>query len=519
MRASIKRIIFLLFTIIFLPVVFYAGFELSSLNKNEEVLNEIYNKQLDAILFSINQYSNDIISSLATNIEMLDARNASDSLFRRQVFFEFPSIALIDLKPLNGEERKIYNYRNFYEAQNLLDSLHLANEKMIKRLRSYIRNDYQKLEPIQQFIEDGVALNGLICMIDPGKNGDYKVCTIIFQADQFINDFLAPQMNKIAENEFIISAIRKNNQSVVYSTEATNADINQSKELWLLPEYSLGITLKGSSIRSIIKERTRMTVILISGLLIILLLGFWLIIRNVKREVQLAQTKADFVSNVSHEIRTPLSLISMFAETLLMNRVPSEARKMQYYDIISKETTRLRNIVNKILNFSQIEANKKKYHFEAACLNEMVKDVINTYSFHLQNKNFTYEIKLHEALPNVKIDREAIVESIINLIDNAIKYSPEEKHLTVATGIKNRMIFVEVKDRGVGIDEKKKKHIFDKFYRITKGDVYYTQGAGLGLSIVKNIMDAHNGRIEVESKIKKGSTFRLLFPNSQTQQL
>ena len=243
----------------------------------------------------------------------------------------------------------------------------------------------------------------------------------------------------------------------------------------------------------------------------ILIIAVILVFRNVKKEVQLAQNKADFVSNVSHEIRTPLALISMFAETLEMGRVKSEEKKQEYYGIISKETHRLSGIVNKILNFSQTEANKKTLNIESISLNKSIQDVLTTYDFHLKNKGFEYSFEKTDEL-FVKADKEAFVEIIINLIDNAIKYSEDKKRIEISTGLENTYGYVAVKDQGIGISSMDQKHIFDKFYRVSSGDLAKSKGTGLGLSLVKQLIEAQQGKITVSSSPGNGSLFTLYFP-------
>jgi two-component system phosphate regulon sensor histidine kinase PhoR len=149
---------------------------------------------------------------------------------------------------------------------------------------------------------------------------------------------------------------------------------------------------------------------------------------------------------------------------------------------------------------------------EAVSINELVEEVLQTYSFHLENKGFSHRLELTQELPLIRADRESVMEAIINLLDNAIKYSPDTKEITLATEKDDKWVVVSVADKGVGIEDKKLKQIFDKFYRVTQGDIYHTQGAGLGLSIVKHIMGAHSGQVQVDSKPGKGSTFKLMFP-------
>jgi two-component system phosphate regulon sensor histidine kinase PhoR len=225
----------------------------------------------------------------------------------------------------------------------------------------------------------------------------------------------------------------------------------------------------------------------------------------------LAQTKSDFVSNVSHEIRTPLALISMFAETLMLDRVPNAEKRKEYEKIIFKETHRLTNIVNKILNFSQIEAGNRRYSFSKFDLNDLVYEITHDYEFHLERNGFTHEIKYIESTLPILADKEAIYEALVNLLDNAMKYSDDTRHISINTGMNESGVFVEISDQGIGISPNEVKQIFDKFYRVTDGDVHTRKGAGLGLSLVHHIMDAHKGDIEVESTKDYGSTFRLVF--------
>jgi len=275
----------------------------------------------------------------------------------------------------------------------------------------------------------------------------------------------------------------------------------------------MGIELKEFTIADLARKRTRKNLVLIGLMDIILLSGAWLIFRNIKKTVELSQLKSDFVSSVSHEIRTPLALISMYIETLEMGRVKSPEKVREYYSVILQETSRLSGIVNRILNFSQIENNKRKYVFSETNLNEIVDNATLTFRYTLENKGFSFSFEPDKNLPFIMADREAIADAFVNLIDNAMKYSAEHKDIAVRTGRNDNYVYIEVEDHGIGISANNQKYIFDKFFRVTEKDLANkVKGSGLGLAIVKHIMDAHQGRIDVKSAPGSGSLFRLLFP-------
>jgi signal transduction histidine kinase len=243
--------------------------------------------------------------------------------------------------------------------------------------------------------------------------------------------------------------------------------------------------------------------------------GLFLVYKNVKRELHLSRLKSDFVANVSHELKTPLALIRLFAETLEMGRVPGEEKARQYYRVINKESQRLTQLINNILDFSRIEAGRKEYRFARADVGRIVHDVLESYRFPIEQQGFTLETEVAEDLPAVEVDKEAVSQALLNLLNNAIKYSPEEKYLKVTARADNGHVAVAVTDRGIGIPKGDHKRIFEKFFRGENSLVHETKGSGLGLSLVRHIAEAHGGSVEVESSPGKGSTFTLLLPQER----
>jgi len=246
--------------------------------------------------------------------------------------------------------------------------------------------------------------------------------------------------------------------------------------------------------------------------LLVLLLGVALIIRATDREARLAQAKSNFVANVSHELKTPLSLLSLFSEILELGLVKNEEKKIEYYRVMRHESRRLNKMIDNILDFSKIEAGRKTYNFVAGDMGEVIENVLSSYRYQISNSGFNIQTNIQTDLPPVLIDRDAMAQAISNLLDNAIKYSREVKQLSITTETLGSDLSVEIADQGIGIPRAEQAKIFEKFYRVGNGLVHDVKGSGLGLSLVKHIIEAHQGTIAVESDVGKGSRFTILLP-------
>ena len=518
-----KKIGLILLIIIILPIAFLLFNELGKLNENEKVLEQIYNNQLQAILFSVNQYSEDVVRTTANTIidkvESYSDKISEDKQFNLLINEgrKFSSLFVTD--SLNSNEMRFYFRQN--EIRSNIDSVKkyfrsilLQNEALVNRLYTYREQGYRKIEPIAL----PNSINQSLLIFASGINNSKRIYGAVINPQEFITQILSSRLQEVAKDEFVISVVNPKTGYQYNSTKDFNArPLQAQKALWIFPDYNLGISLVGQSIQDLVQERAMNNLLLIGILLLVLAAAVWFVYRSVKKELEFAQAKADFVSNVSHELRTPLALISMFAETLEMNRVKTEEKKKEYYSIISHESNRLGRIVNSILNFSKMEAGKRKFVFAEEDLNEVIIQVYQNYSYHLYNKGFEFEYEPGINIPKITIDREAVSEAIVNLIDNAVKYSNETKFIKMIIGSENDFVFIEIQDKGIGISEEDQKKVFDKFYRVSSGLVHTTKGTGLGLSLVKQIMDAHKGKIVLKSKDGEGSSFKLLFPkNSQS---
>jgi signal transduction histidine kinase len=245
-----------------------------------------------------------------------------------------------------------------------------------------------------------------------------------------------------------------------------------------------------------------------------LLGGIALTVRATDREARLAQAKSNFVANVSHELKTPLSLLSLFSEILELGRVKNDEKKTEYYRIIRHESLRLNKMIDNILDFSKIEAGRKTYNFARNDMAEVIENVLSSYRYQITNSGFDIQTKMQPDLPPVLIDRDAMTQAISNLLDNAIKYSRDVKQLSIAAEKRGSDLSIEIADRGIGIPRAEQAKVFEKFYRVGNGLVHDVKGSGLGLSLVKHIIEAHHGTISLESDVGKGTRFTILLPLS-----
>lgn len=242
------------------------------------------------------------------------------------------------------------------------------------------------------------------------------------------------------------------------------------------------------------------------------LFGAYLLWRDVRREVRMAEMRSQFVSSVSHELKTPLTAIRMFAETMRMGRSKDPKTHTEYLDTIVNESQRLTRLLNNVLDFSKIEQGKRIYHPEQASLYAIIQSAARAMEYPLSQQGFALEVKTEEGLPDVCVDRDAIEQAVLNLLHNAVKYSGESRDIGLSLQKKENHAMIKVVDHGIGIAPQEQQKIFDKFYRVPSPENERIVGTGLGLALVSHIVEAHLGRLEIESTLGKGSTFSIYLP-------
>ena len=245
---------------------------------------------------------------------------------------------------------------------------------------------------------------------------------------------------------------------------------------------------------------------------VVLFIALILSVQAIARQSRLSQMKSDFVSNVSHELRTPLASIRVFGEYMRLGRVYRDEKIREYGEYIEAESRRLTQLINNILDFSKIESAEKKYQFVESDLAELVRQTVGAFAMPLREQGFRVDYEgPSEPLPAV-IDKDAMAQVVVNLLDNAVKYSKERKEIGVHVGRDGDELQISVRDRGIGIPASEQKKIFEKFYRVGSGLVHDVKGSGLGLAIVAHVVKAHGGRVDVQSEPGEGSTFTITLP-------
>jgi two-component system phosphate regulon sensor histidine kinase PhoR len=230
-----------------------------------------------------------------------------------------------------------------------------------------------------------------------------------------------------------------------------------------------------------------------------------------QRLEELNRMKSDFVSYVSHELRTPLTSIKMFTEMLRSGHARMGRKAKEYLGVIEGESERLSRMVTTILDSTRIEQGVREYRLAPGDLREHVRGAMKTMAYQLKQHEFEVRVIEPRRAMYVMADRDAVVQAVVNLVGNAIKYSPGRKAVTVKLARRNGSVIVSVRDRGRGIPDDALPHLFERFYRAP--DVRHDiQGVGLGLPLVHHIMKAHGGSVEISSAVGKGSTFTLVFP-------
>ncbi len=252
--------------------------------------------------------------------------------------------------------------------------------------------------------------------------------------------------------------------------------------------------------------------ILVVTLVGVLITGTVLALVFLHREANVSKLQSDFVSKVSHELRTPLTSIRMFVETLQLKRVSSPGEVDACLAVLNRETERLAQRIERLLDWGRMESGKRVYERRPERVEDILTDALEAFDVSHVGRREAVHVDIAPGLPLVEADRAAMVDALLNLLSNAYKYSRERGKIRIEASADEKYVRIAVADQGIGIARREHRRIFDKFYRANELLSSDVEGSGLGLAIVRHVVQAHGGRVELESELGRGSTFTVLLP-------
>lgn len=259
--------------------------------------------------------------------------------------------------------------------------------------------------------------------------------------------------------------------------------------------------------------------ILVMTLLGLMVTGSVLALLALRREAELSKLQLDFVSKVSHELRTPLTSIRMFAETLQMNRTRDAEQMELCLDVLQKETARLSKRIERLLDWGRMEAGRRSYKRIPDTVKTLVDDALEAHQPGIVGQSHQITVELQPNLPEILVDREAMVDALVNLLSNAFKYTGEDRKIEILGSATPRNVRISVRDNGIGIPWREHRNIFEKFYRVDERLSSAVEGSGLGLAMVRHVVQAHGGKVELISEPGEGSTFTIVLPRPRPSEL
>ncbi len=338
---------------------------------------------------------------------------------------------------------------------------------------------------------------------------------LIINQDDILNNSVYPAiLNRTGISGFYWEVASVNGESLLRS-EYIPEDIPPVYTVFPrgMPSWSLTLYPESSGLlASLFGPGASIFLYIFIAIVIILAFGLFFTLQTVNNELNLSKMKSQFMSTVSHEFKSPLTSIRQMSEMLVQGRVPTSERQLKYHTTILKQSERLSHLIDNILDFSKMEEGQKLFHFELQDIVPVVKNIVESFQNHTSEQGFKISFSVPETVPDIVFDREAMEQVIHNLLDNACKYSGDSREIDVKIVAEGNRVIISVRDFGTGIRREDHDKIFSRFYRAGEELTQTVKGSGIGLTIVKQLVEAHNGEILVDSEIGKGSAFIVALP-------
>ena len=437
---------------------------------------------------------------------------AKDSIYSNIYFIPSGSDACQQQKPIlrYSRDNKFQPTSNYSTV--VCDGMGIARTQIKSLLSDYQYNNKVLFDSHRSIT---------IVLIDPSEQEVFGYLTMPFNQDFLRNSYLPkilaqkfgtdehPGMNVWLRDWTNSEIIASSNPNTPYNHQQIQFVQNFPDffDYWKVEVSFTDESTVAASNASLIKNFA-----VLAAAMLLLLGSLVFMFRSAQKERALAERQADFLANVTHELKTPLSVMQAAGENLADGRVQDQKRLKNYGSHIFSEAVRLRKMIDKLLDVAKANAGDSLVEPQPTDIGETVKSYLEKHRKFFRDKDVTLDINIDQNLPAVNIDRNSLETILSNLIDNVIKYSKGEKYLGIRVFEENDYLKLYIEDHGVGIAHKDISNIFTKFFRVEDSLTAETKGHGLGLSIVKNLVELNSGSIDVESKPGAGSTFIITFP-------
>ena len=419
---------------------------------------------------------------------------------------EFESILKIDIESGESRFERILKFNQFL-GNFIIPAIKERSEfsefnKAVEIKRTYMQTD--DAQYLICFKEMQIPRSDKLCFGGICWNLDTVITTIFFS--------LLADMTAETGLDFLLVNSNNINLSTGEAAQIPEESLTLSFSNIPFPWTLVAIQPGYKKLESDVRIQLIIYGLLVVIIIILMLFGAFVLLRDISRETDSMRLQTEFVHNVSHELKTPLSLIRLYGETLLLKEHLPEADRKEGLQIITKESERLSYMINNILDFSKIEMGRKEFDLKPGNLAEVVINTLNSHRYHFVKKGFIIEEDIDQDIPMVLFDKIAVEGILINLFSNAIKFSNNIKRIMVKLKNKPEVISLMVADNGIGIPANELSNIFNRFYRVKNSTDFETSGSGLGLTLVKHVIDAHGWKIDVESTPGQGSIFSIFIP-------
>jgi two-component system phosphate regulon sensor histidine kinase PhoR len=345
---------------------------------------------------------------------------------------------------------------------------------------------------------------------------------------QDINQKIRQAFNKqdLKELKFEFAIVNSDNDYELQSTNYAKEyfDTSNNKKVWIPIAPETGTDLESlataenlilivPNFKQQVWSSLKWVIIGAIFFMVVILAAFYLTLKSLFNQKKLSEIKSDFINNMTHEFKTPLATISLAVDAVRNEKVQADKEKLQYFTgIIKEENKRMNKHVETILQAALMEKQELQLKLEKLQVHDLLHHVLDNYQLQLEEKQAKVELALNAKQDAIMADEVHFTNLLSNLIDNAVKYSKENLLIKVTTHSTNRYLAIRIEDNGIGMSKESVKRIFEKFYRAHTGNIHNVKGFGLGMSYVKTVIDAHKGKIKVDSTLGKGSTFIIEMP-------